>query len=159
MNSLMENYYPIFEMYQPLRNQLMGILTDEDLGFQPGGENITLGALCKEIGETEYSYIQSFKTFTQDFSYRHEDSGIAASVEKLSAWFTELDTALKTTVAALSDDDIQNRHINRGPGFNLLPQIQLNVYQEALLIFYGKVSVYLKAMGKDCPQQWQEWIG
>jgi hypothetical protein len=38
------------------------------------------------------------------------------------------------------------------------PTFQLEVYKEALLIFYGKASVYLKAMGKPRPQQWQEWI-
>jgi IS605 OrfB family transposase len=32
-------------------------------------------------------------------------------------------------------------------------------YKEALLIFYGKVSMYLKAIGKILPEQWQEWIG
>ena len=159
MNSIMNNYFPVFEMYQALRNQLMELLTDEDLSFRPDVSNPTLGALCREIGEVEYSYIQSFKTFKQDFSYRKKEPGLEVSVEKLTAWFEELDNELKATVEGLSEEAIQNRVIDRGGDFTLPPQIQLEVYKEALLIFYGKVSVYLKAMGKTLPKQWQEWIG
>jgi hypothetical protein len=158
MNSIIQNYYPVFQMYQALRDQLMDILTDADLSYRLPGENPTLGFLCREIGETEVSYIQSFKTFTQDFSYHTEEPGLENSAGKLAAWFKGLDAELKTTVGALSEDDLKNRVIDRGGGFTLPPQIQLEVYKEALLIFYGKVSVYLKAMAKPRPKQWQEWI-
>jgi hypothetical protein len=157
-NSIIEKNYAFFEMYQSLRNQLMEILTDDDLAFQPGGENPPLGALCVEIGETEQSYIDSFKTFAQDFSYRNGEAGLADSVERLTAWFTALDSELKETIAGLSEETVQNRQIDRGGGFTLLAQMQLHIYQEALLIFYGKVSVYLKAMGKPRPKQWVAWI-
>jgi hypothetical protein len=40
-----------------------------------------------------------------------------------------------------------------------LPTEQLDVYRGALLIFYGKVGVYLKAIGVTLPPQWQAWIG
>ena len=83
MNSMMREYYPTFEMYQALRSQLMEILADEDLAFQPGGGNAPLGELCREIGETEMSYIQSFKTFTQDFSQKNEEPEVGLSVKKL----------------------------------------------------------------------------
>jgi hypothetical protein len=146
-------------MYQALRNQLMEILADDDLGYRLAGENATLGALCREMGEVEYAYIQSFRSFKQDFSYRNEAPGLEGSVENLSAWFAELDRELKATIEALSEEDIKSRTIDRGGGFTLLPRIQLEIYKEALLIFYGKVSVYLKAMGKTLPKQWQEWIG
>jgi hypothetical protein len=36
--------------------------------------------------------------------------------------------------------------IDRGGDFKLSPQGQLDAYKEALLIFYGKVDVYLKAL-------------
>lgn len=158
MNSLLEKYYPTFELYQSLRAQLMGILTDEDLLFETGGENITLGALCRQIGETEHSYIQSFKSFTQDFDYRNEQPGLAGSVERLVAWYDDLDNELKSVVSALSEDDLAKRTIGRGGGFIISPAVQLEVYKEALLIFYGKVDIYLKAMGKPRPEQWAAWI-
>jgi hypothetical protein len=39
-----------------------------------------------------------------------------------------------------------------------LPKIQLDVYREALLIFYGKVSVHLRAIDRPLPGQWLDWI-
>lgn len=159
MNSIMTQYWPIFEMYQSLRTQLMETLTDADLHFSPGGTNPTLGALCKEIGEIEYAYIESFKNFEVDFSYRNPEPALEQSVARLAAWFAELDQELKATVAGLSEEEVQNKMVVRGPEFQLSPQIQLNVYQEALLIFYGKATVYLKALNKEVPQQFREWIG
>ena len=158
MNSIMQEVYPLFEMYQALREQLMSSITDTDLQVTLGGDNVTLGALCKEIGEVEYAYIQSFKTFKQDFSYRNEEEGLDQSVERLTDWFKALDQDLKSTLESLSEEDIQNRTIDRGENFILPPRIQLEVYKEALLIFYGKASVYLKAIGKIPSDQWQAWI-
>ena len=158
MNSLIENQYPTFELYQSLRAQLMDILADEDLLFAAGGENITLGALCRQIGETEHSYIDSFRTFTQDFDYRNNQPGLAESVERLTAWYEVLDTELKGVVSALSEEELATHKIDRGGGFIVSPAVQLEVYKEALLIFYGKVDIYLKSMGKPRPEQWVDWI-
>ena len=158
MDSIMREYWPLFEMYQALRAQLMESLSDEELQFQPGGENPTLGALCREMGEVEVAYIRSFQTFTQDFAYRNEQPGLEESVARLSTWYAELDGELKAAIEALSEDDLENRVIDRGGGFTVSPRIQLEIYKEALLIFYGKASVYLKAMGKTRTEQWQHWI-
>jgi uncharacterized damage-inducible protein DinB len=158
MNSIMREYWSVFQMYQALRNQLMDACSDEDLAFSPGGDNPSLGKLCLEIGEVEHAYVESFQTFGQDFSYRNEDPGLAGSVDRLSAWFGELDGELQAAIEALTDDDLLHRTIDRGGGFVIPPRIQLEIYKEALLIFYGKVSVYLKAMGKPRTEQWQDWI-
>jgi uncharacterized damage-inducible protein DinB len=159
MNSIMTEYYPVFELYQSLRDQLMALLEDDDLAFRPGEHNPTLGALCREMGEVQYAYIQSFTTFKMDFSFRNEEPDLESNVEKLRAWLTELDGQLKEVVSGLSEEDVSNRMIDRGPNFTLPPRIQLDVYKEALVIFYGKVSVYLRMMAKPLPEQWQRWIG
>lgn len=158
MNRIIQQYYPMFELYQALRGQLMASLADEQLAFTPGGDNLALGALCKEIGETQQSYIDSFRTFQCDFSFRRDEPGLEGSVARLSAWYEQLDAELKQVVEALSDEDLDQRLVDRGGDFKLPPHIQLDVYKEALLIFYGKVSVYLKAMGVERPEQWQHWI-
>ena len=159
MNSIMSSYFPIFQLYQAIREQLLQTLTDDELTYTPGGANPTLGALCREIGEVERSYIDSFKTFTLDFSYRNTTPGLERSVDQLVAWYAALDAELKGTIEGLSEEDIGGRLIERGPDFKLPPQVQLEVYKEALLIFYGKAIVYLRAMGKTPPQQMQDWLG
>ena len=67
MNSIMTDYFPVFEMYQAIRAQLMETLADSDLSYTPGGANPRLGLLCREIGEVEQAYIDSFKSFKLDF--------------------------------------------------------------------------------------------
>ncbi len=158
MNSIMQGYFSTFEMYQRLRNQLLELITDDDLGYRPTETNPTLGELCREIGEVERAYIESFRTFKLDFSYRNTDAGLTSSVQQLSAWFAALDAELKATIAGLAKEEIVNRVIDRGH-FTLPPQINLDVYKEALLIFYGKTSVYMKALGRPLSEQWQQWIG
>lgn len=158
MNSIINDYYPTFQMYQAMRDQLMALLSDEDLSYSLVGDNPSLGSLCRAMGEVEHAYIQSFKSFRQDFSYRNDEPGLQGNVARLTAWYQEMDEALQETIAALSEDDIASRTIDRGD-FVLPLQIQLEVYKEALLIFYGKVSVYLRGMGKELPEQWQAWIG
>ena len=165
MNSLITEHLPAtyFPEYQALRPQLLAILADDDLGFRAGGANESLGELCRGIGEVERSYIDSFRTFRQDFDYRNPDPRLTSSVAALSAWYAELDGELTRTLEGLTEDDLANRRIVRGvpgPGeFSLSPAQQLDIYREALLIFYGKVSVYLKQMGRPLPGDWQEWIG
>ena len=68
MNRYMLEKWPWIEGTHGMRSQLLDSLSDADLAFSPGGQNMTLGALCREMGEVEYSYIQSLKTFRQDWS-------------------------------------------------------------------------------------------
>jgi hypothetical protein len=137
---------------------MMDSLEDGDLAYRPADGCQRLGTLCREIGEVEYSYIQSFRTFELDFSYRVNKASFEESVDQLKAWYRDLDQELESVVASISQQDIDNRKIDRGGGFLLSPEIQLDVYKEALLIFYGKSSVYLKALQKQLPKQWVDWI-
>ncbi len=165
MNSIVREHLAAtyFREYQGLRDQLLEILADADLGFRVGTGTTSLGALCREIGEIEQSYVVSFRTFRQDFGYRNPDPQLESSVAALSAWYSALDRELMAVLESLSDDDVANRRIVRNDfdidDFAPLPPVQLDIYREALLIFYGKASVYLRAMGRALPPQWQEWIG
>jgi hypothetical protein len=159
MNSLVESELPILKATQALREQLMNTLTNDDLTYKLPGENPTLGELCFGMGEIENSYIQSFKTFTQDFAYRPDTDSVGKSVEKLKAWYQTLDTELVAALNALSEDDIVNKHIERGHDFSPAVITQFHIYREALLIFYAKADVYLRALGKRLPGQWTWWIG
>lgn len=158
MNSIMTDYYPTFELYQAIRGQLMEILKDSDLAYTPGGSNPTLGALCLQMGEVEQAYLTSFKTFTLDFSYRNATPGLQKSVAQLSAWYTQLDAELKATLEALSQETIDSQRIRRTANHQPPLLINLSIYQEALLIFYGRVIVYLMAAGIPLSEQMQSWL-
>lgn len=157
MNRLEQNDFPVLDATMALRNQMMDMLTDADLKFG-FNNNPTLGELCKQMGEIEQIYIDSFTTFKQNWGYRLDDADMAHSVEKLKTWYKQLDEDFKAAVRALSDEDIDSKTIDRG-GFMPTAGVQFHVYREALLIFYGRVLVYLNALNKPLTEQWQSWIG
>ena len=64
---------------------------------------------------------------------------------------------MQAVIAAFSDGDV-NKAIDRG-GEAVTVAFQLDVYLQAVLIFLGKATIYLKAMNKPLPQQIQEYIG
>src|SRR5712691_11354347 len=80
-----------FREYQVLRDELIQILTDEDLAVRVAGAGESLGSLCRGIGEVERAYIESFRTFMLDFDVRDRDPYRERSVAAISAWYTELD--------------------------------------------------------------------
>ena len=65
---------------------------------------------------------------------------------------------MKATVSALSEEDLK-KMVDRGGGFAMPVDMQLDVYLQALLIFFGKATIYLKAMNKALLQQVEEYIG
>jgi uncharacterized damage-inducible protein DinB len=157
MNRYMQEKWPWIEGTHGMRTQLLDILSDAELAFNPGGQNMTLGMLLREIGDIEHSYTQSLQTFKQDWSYHNTEAGLESSLTQLKAWYQTLDDEMKATVSALSDEDL-TKPVDRG-GFGMPVDLQLDVYLQALLIFLGKATIYLKAMNKPLPQQIQEYIG
>lgn len=157
MNAQIQEFWDLNRMYVGLRDELMGVLSDEDLAYSPGGGNPTLGELCRELGETQYAYAQSFKTFKVDFNYRTNDDTYLKSVAALQAWYQQLDSELEAALEAVTDEDVADKQMDRD-GYEVPVHISLDILREALLIFYGKVSVYAKAMGKPLTQTWTDWI-
>lgn len=157
MNQAIKELWSWVEGTQGMRIAMLDSLSDGDLAYNPGGQNMTLGVLCREIGEVQYSYIQSFQNFKQEWSYRNTEAGMESSTARLKEWYQSLDAELKETLTALSDEDMQ-KLIDRGPGFQVPVAIQLDIYLQALLIFFGKASIYLKAMNKSLGQM-ADWIG
>ena len=158
MNAQIQEFWNLNRMYTALRDELMGALGDDDLAYSPGGGNPTLGELCRELGETQYAYAQSFRTFQVDFSYRTNDDRYLKSVAELNAWYKALDAELEAALEAVTDEDVADKQMERD-GFQVPLHISLDILREALLIFYGKVSVYAKAMGLPLTQTWKDWIG
>jgi hypothetical protein len=158
-NSIVREQFDILHMTEAMRQQMVDTLTDADLAYRLPGTNPSLGALFREIGEIEQTYINSFKTFKHDFVYQVNDPKLERSVEHLKAWYKKLDEELDAVLSALSEEDVQKKPIDRGGGFMALPVMQMHIYREALLIFYGKATVYLRALNKPLSQQIQEWVG
>lgn len=158
MNRIMDVKWPWIDGAHLLRAQLLDGLSNEDLAFSPGGTNVSLGTLLRAAGDVEYSYIQSLKTFKQDWSYHNTEAGLESDVEKLKAWYPTLDQEMKATIEAFSDDDL-SKSIDRGSGSSLPVELQLEAYLQAELIYLGKAGVYFRAMNRELPQLFQQYIG
>lgn len=157
MLSELETRWSMIEGTHALRTGAIEKLTDAELAFSPGGNALTLGELCKEMGEVERSYTDSVKNYTQNFDYKHADTSVTTSLEKLQAWYTELDTEMKAALEAVTEDGLK-KLIDRN-SFEVPIDVQMDIYLQALLIFLGKATIYLRAMGKELPENLAQWIG
>jgi hypothetical protein len=154
-NSLMEQYGELLKDTQDFRPLLLSLLEDSDLAFALPG-NMTLGELCREMGETEVGYVKSFSTFKHEWGYKHADPAVTTSLAALQAWYDALDTDLQAALDALTEDDIATKRV-RGDWASMEKELQL--YREALLMFYAKAGIYLRALGKNLPEIWIDWMG
>lgn len=141
-----------------MRNGALERLSDADLQFSTGGVNPTLGELLKEMGDLQYSYIQSLKTHQHDWTYCHDDDELAHNLDRLKSWFVDLDGELEQLVDALTETDLE-KQIDRTNGVIRTIEQQLEIYNQAWLIFLGKLVVYFKAMDKKLPSSIQHYIG
>ncbi len=156
MNSLVTEVGDILKGTRDLRNQLLAGLTDADLAFSLPG-NPTLGELWREDAETERAYTDGFKNFKQAFEYGNSDPALAGSVDKLKAYFQALDAEMDAALEALSEDDLKSRTVDRGWATPI--RMNLDFYLQAILIFFGKATIYYRALPKPLPEQWKAWIG
>jgi hypothetical protein len=140
-----------------MRAELLALLSNADLSFSPGGTNLPWGALLRELGELEASYIQALQTFRQDFSAHATDVGVERDLTRLTAWFDALDAELRATLAAFAEADWRKRVVRRGAPSTVAREV--DHYGEALLIFFGKATIYLKAMNRPVPASIVQTIG
>lgn len=151
-----------FEDYQSLRDELLAVLTDADLGYRLGGSTPTLGALCVEIGDVERSYVRGLREFRQDFDDRTLDGRLETSVDTLCDWYARIDADMLAAIEALTPDMLERRILRSdfdADFFSPKPMKSLDIYREALLIFYAKASIYLRSMDRPLPGEFPLWIG
>lgn len=157
MNKLMNELFPMIEGTHGMRTSLLDAISNSDMYYSPGGQTMRLGLLLREFGEIEHSYVESFKTFKQDFKYRNPAPGLETDLAQIRAWYQSLDDEMKSVVSGLSDEDLK-KTIDRG-SFSPTVEVQLQIYLQALLIFFGKATIYLRAMNRPRPKMIEDWIG
>lgn len=155
-NRITNEKWPWIEAAHGMRAQLFESLSDADLAFSPGGQAMTFGALCREMGEIEHSYTQSLKTLKQEWSYRHPDAEMANHVDHLKTWFQTLDAELQMAITTFLEEDGEKTIDRSGP---VTLEFQLDAYLQAVLIFLGKTTIYLRVMNKRLPPFFEEYIG
>ena len=81
------------------------------------------------------------------------------TTSSLQDWFAAQDEAMKAALDRFTDEELRIDRIDQGHGFIASPFVQHEIYREAVYIFYGKLSVYLKALTRDAGEEWAAWVG
>ena len=68
-----------------------------------------------------------------------------------------IDQEMKHVIDQLTDDGL-HKQIDRAHGVVRTVEAQLDIYNQAQLIFLGKLVVYFKAMGTSLPNSIREYI-
>ena len=156
MNSLFEAE---IRGHHSMRDHLFGIISDADLAYKLPGWNPTLGELLVEMGNIQGVYTHSFETFSLDWGHRQLPPPVPITIASLRAWFEAHDDAMESALSRFTDEGLRIDRIDRGRGFIASPFVQHQIYREAVYIFYGKLSVYLKALERDAGEEWAMWVG
>ena len=156
MNTLFEEE---IRGHHTMRDRLLTVVSDADLAYELPGQNPTLGELLVEMGDIEGVYTHSFETFSLDWSHRHVSPPDPVTIAGLQGWFEAQDQAMNTALSRFTAEELHIDRIDRGHGFIASPFVQHQIYREAVYIFYGRLSVYLKALERDAGEEWAEWVG
>lgn len=156
MNQIEKEFFELLDMTHGIRDQVIGLLSAPDLVFRIEGCK-SVGEVVQDLGDIEAMYTGSFKTFKQDFFARAPGRDDVTSGEAAVAWLHGLDGELKAAISALSDEDLA-KPVDRG-GWQLPAMANFHTYREAVLIQFGKLDCYLRALGKELPEEWRAWVG
>jgi hypothetical protein len=156
MNSLFEEE---IRGHHSMRDHLLTVVSDADLACKLPGSNPTLGNLLVELGDVQGVYTHSFETSTLDWAHRQLPPPDPMTIGNLRTWFDAQDAAMKAVLDRFTPQELQVERIDRGHGFIASPFVQHQIYREAVYIFYGKLSVYLKALERDAGPDWAAWVG
>jgi hypothetical protein len=156
MNSLFEEE---IRGHHSMRDHLLTLVSDADLAYKLPGQNPTLGEVLIELGDGQGVYTHSFETLTLDWEHRRIPAPSPITIAGLRGWFDAQDDAMQTALSRFSDDELRIDRIDRGHGFIASPFVQHQIYREAVYIFYGRLSVYLRALERDAGDEWAAWVG
>jgi hypothetical protein len=156
MNSLFDEE---IRGHHRMRDRFLTVVSDSDLSYKLPGQNPTLGELLVELGEIEGIYTHSFETFTLDWEHRKLPPPEPITIASLQAWFEAQDAAMNSALSRFTEEELHIDRIDRGYGFVASPFVQYEIYREAVYIFYGKLSVYLKALERDAGKEWAMGVG
>jgi hypothetical protein len=156
MNSLFDEE---IRGHHGMRDHLLTVVSDADLAYRLPGTNPALGKLLVELGDVEGIYTHSFETFILDWTHRQLPAPAPITVAGLQAWFEAQDDAMNRALSRFTQEELQVDRIDRGHGFVASPFVQYEIYREAVYVFYGKLSVYLKALERDAGEEWAAGVG
>ncbi|MBW4437679.1 MAG: hypothetical protein KME04_11125 [Pleurocapsa minor GSE-CHR-MK-17-07R] len=141
-----------------MRDQVLGLISDQDLGLSLGGDNPPFALEWALLAETQRHYTDALRTFRMTWEGYAPNMADAQSVASLKAVFARQDAEMDAVLNGLSADDVASRQVDHGE-WQQSVDIHMSVYREALLIFLSRAVVHLRFLRKPIPEKIQLWIG
>lgn len=159
MNQIEQNFMSLLDMGMDVLAEALSEVSSGDLEFTPPGESVSLGELSRAMGDVTYAYAESYRTGVMDLTLSAENRDRPHTGREMADWLRAQEGLLKEAVSGLSDEQLTTKTVDRGGGWKIPLLTQFHVYREALLIFFGKLDVYLRMMNKKRPARWVQWVG
>lgn len=141
-----------------MRDDVLSLLSDADLGLSLGGDNPPLAVEWALLAETQRHYTDALRTFRMTWEGYRPHMEDAQSIASLKAVFARQDAEMAAVISGLSADDVAGRQVDHGE-WQVSVDIHTSMYREALLIFLSRAVMYLRFLGKPIPEKIQLWIG
>ena len=135
----MKRYPELMELDQKPRRDVLGAISDEDLGHTLGGDTLSLAELLLQQSRWEDDYVQAQSTL--ELRHGSQSAPEQQTVVGFKLWFGGIEQNIRTTLEAMSDEEL-SRPVKRGT-YSLPLEITACTYRESRLIFAGKASLYL----------------
>ena len=159
MNHLEQDFLPLLDMGMDVLAEAIAEVDGTELEYTPAGENVSLGELCRSMGDVAHAYAASYRSGRMDFSLSACERDRPQNGKEIADWIRAAEGELKDVVSVLSDEELCEKTIDLGGGWALPYVTQFHVYREALLIFFGRLDIYLRLIGKARPERWTQWVG
>jgi len=114
MNHFMQEKWPIGRHPRDA-HPVLDTLLDADLAFSPGGTNMTLGALCREMAKSSTT-IPVIQDPQAGLELPNTDPGSKQRRQAQRHRSPSFDAEMKATLDAMSDDDLK-KNIMRDSGY------------------------------------------
>ena len=154
MNSEKENFLRTWENEFKTTLKVLKAYPEGRQNFRPHEISRSAREIAKTIAGEEKAVVLGVISGNMDFSVM---TSVPEDMKELIEWYERSHKEMVHKYNELSDEDLK-KTIDRG-SFSPTIDVQLQVYLQALLIFFGKATIFVKAMNKPLPQPFQEWIG
>lgn len=159
MNQIEKDFFQLLDMGMDVLASVLTKISADDLELKPAGTELSMGELCRQMCDTAHAYTESFLSKDMDFELRAPERDGPSTGAEFATYLRQLETRMKEVIRSFSDDDLATVKIDREERWMVPPVLQFHIYREALLIFFGKLDVYVRMLNVERPVLWVRWVG
>jgi|SRR3989344_3132788 len=156
MNNKIKDFKKLWGFHRGHTLDLLGTLSDEELGFKVGQNMGTLGQQFRHLARVDDQYISAIESHKVGNNRKKLNFLLEESVQKLTEQLKADDIRLFSLLNQFSDEDIRIDWSYWGEKELTLSE-HLDAMVEHEILHHGELIVYFRVMGKQFPDSWKAW--